>query len=431
VPVWHELLKERVARGELRVIGLTQEQHADRCALYAQWRGFDFPILWDPFNLTRSAAVPMVMGVDANGVLRAQLSARRAEASLDEFLGMLWPAQVLEPADPYPSLDLASSRADTYPRDPNSAAQYGLAKVLFHRVNHGAGPTRAVFEDALSKVGGYAAMEGSPAEARFRLGVLYRLRYDTPHRESADFQASLDAWMGALLENPNQYVWRRRIQQWGPRLDKPYPFYDWVEQAMLEVRARGQQPVVLEVPLTGSEVAGRSNEIPLREREDTHPDPEAKLTRDSGKLVGLDHAAALHTGIASKRVREPAGTARVHLVLRLNRASDVRWGNEAGPTQVWVEVPEGWNVRRNLWTLPVPDGEVSSTEVRGLDFEVRPPGITGPPDDDAKGPPPPAPVVRGTAFYYVCEGQSGVCRYVAQDFEVPIPVPAMSREEDH
>ena len=52
MPVWHGLTKELVERGELVVIGITQEQHPDRCALFARWKGLDFPILWDPFNLT-------------------------------------------------------------------------------------------------------------------------------------------------------------------------------------------------------------------------------------------------------------------------------------------------------------------------------------------------------------------------------------------
>ena len=57
-PVWHELTAPLRASGELVLVGITEEQHPDRCALFAQWQGFDWPILWDPFNLTRSAAVP-------------------------------------------------------------------------------------------------------------------------------------------------------------------------------------------------------------------------------------------------------------------------------------------------------------------------------------------------------------------------------------
>lgn len=422
VPVWHEAARERVEAGELRLVGLTQEQHPDRCRLYAQWKGYDFPILWDPFNLTRSRAVPIVMGVDSAGVLRTRrLNARQPEASLTGFLEQQWPAVIEEPARPYEAIDRRAAGGDTRPDDPRLAAQKGIARLLFHRPLHDAPPTARVFEESLRELDAYAGLEDSPPSARFRLGVAYRLRCDSPHRRPGDFQASLDAWMAALHEEPGQYIWRRRIQQWGPRLDKPYPFYDWVSKARSEIEARGEEPVVVEVPLTGAEVAGSTKEIPRREHEDTHPDPGGKLPRDEGGRVTLETAAALHTGITSKRVREPAGTARVHLVLRPEEG--VHWGNEAGPTRIWVEVPEGWDVRRNLWTLELPD-EATSEEVRTLDFEVRPP--TGPPGEGPSSPP----VVRGTAFYPVCEGKSGVCTLLAREFEVRLPVPEAAEEKE-
>ena len=46
-----------------------------------------------------------------------------------------------------------------------------------------------------------------------------------------------------------------RIQQYGPRLDKPYPFYDWVPTAIEEITARGETPVDLSVELVASEFA--------------------------------------------------------------------------------------------------------------------------------------------------------------------------------
>ncbi len=418
MPVWHEQTRELVAAGELRVIGLTQEQHPDRCQLYAQWKGYDFPILWDPFNLTKSAAVPIVMAVDGTGVIREmRLDMRKGRAAIEEFLGQTWPAQVTEPAQPYPTVTSEAAMSETHPRNPASAAQYGIARLLFHRPGHGAPPTEAVFETSLSKVGGYAHFEGSPASARYHLGVAHRLRYDSAHRQGTDFQASLDAWMAALIENPAQYIWRRRIQQWGPRLDKPYPFYDWVAEAQRDVRARGEEPIAVAVPLTGAEVAGGTREIPGREHEDVHPDPGGKIPRDGDGLVTLETAAALHTGIVSKGAAKAAGTARVHLVLRPNTEQEVHWGNEAGPTQVWVEVPEGWGLRRNLWSLPLPEDKPESSEVRTLDFEVHPPA-----GSPATGP------IRGLALYPVCLGSSGECRFLAQEFEVTLPVPSSSSD---
>ncbi|MDA1265561.1 MAG: hypothetical protein O2816_10830 [Planctomycetota bacterium] len=407
--MWYAAAKPLIEEGLLRVVGITQEQHPDRCELYAQWQGYDFPILWDPFNLTQSTAVPMAMGVDGAGVLRDRRVDARSTDKLRAFTNKDWIHDVVSPAQPYPGVTLEVARTGVHGRNLNSARQAGVALLLFHRVLHGTPPDAKVFETSLLKIGGYAGMEGAAVDARFHLGVAHRLRYDSEHSQGSDFQASLDAWLGALLENPGQYIWRRRIQQWGPRLDKPYPFYDWVATAQAELTERGETPVVVRVPLTGSEVAGSTKEIPLREQEDLDPDPKGRTPRDTRGLVTIESAAALHTGIASKRVREPAGTARIHLVLKPGK--NVHWGNEAGPATIWVEVPEGWNVRRQLWTLPLPE-EVSTSEVRRIDFEVRPP----------LGPPTPG-TIRGVAYYPLCEGEDGTCNLWAQPFEVTIPLP--------
>ena len=85
--------------------------------------------------------------------------------------------------------------------------------------------------------------------------------------------------------------------------------------------------------------------------------------------------------------------------------------DDAGPTVVWIAVPSGWTVARNLYELPLGEGEVSA-ETRRLDFEVVPPER-----DRGTG------RVRGYALYYVCEGASGECVYRRQDFRVEIPLP--------
>ena len=53
MPVWHELTKEARKAGELVLLGVIQEQHPDRCRLFAQWKGFDWPILHFDFALLR------------------------------------------------------------------------------------------------------------------------------------------------------------------------------------------------------------------------------------------------------------------------------------------------------------------------------------------------------------------------------------------
>ena len=71
-------------------------------------------------------------------------------------------------------------------------------------------------------------IEPEDGPTHFHLGVTYRKRYDSDHRQLEDFRKAVEHWDQALDIDPNQYIWRRRIQQYGPRLDKPYSFYDWV-----------------------------------------------------------------------------------------------------------------------------------------------------------------------------------------------------------
>ena len=102
-----------------------------------------------------------------------------------------------------------------------------------------------------------AATRADPQDRRalFRLGVALRQRYESAARQRNDFQAAVENWGRALELDPNQYIWRRRIQQYGPRLDKPYPFYDWVPEAERAIRELGQTPIELPVRPDGAEIA--------------------------------------------------------------------------------------------------------------------------------------------------------------------------------
>ncbi len=107
----------------------------------------------------------------------------------------------------------------------------------------------------------------------FRLGVCLRRRFETTARKSDDFRSAVEAWGTALELDPNQYIWRRRIEQYGPRLDKPYPFYDWVTEAETAVRKRGDTPVSLPVRPDGSEIAKPSKVFATQKELPKNPDP--------------------------------------------------------------------------------------------------------------------------------------------------------------
>ena len=395
MPVWHEKTKALRASGELAVIGITQEQHPDRCRLYAQWQELDWPILWDPFNLTDSMAVPLVSGIDEHGVVRRRLRDPRRGIEA-EFLEQAFDAPAQQPEQ---TIAVRRELLEAGPAD-ETLAEWALAKMLWE------GPD--AYDDAIAALETAIGMRGEEPALLFRLGVAQRLRYDSGGSRTEDFQASLDNWTHALRRNPDQYIWRRRIQQWGPRLDKPYPFYDWVAKAQEELHARGEEPFPVAVSLTGSEIAAQSNVLPKRIQERDNPDPKREIALDEGHLVRADIAAALNTNVNGRTRARP--TARVYVELRPDAEREVHWSNDAGPTLVWISVPKGWVLAQNLHELSLPEHE-SSSETRRVEFEVLAEG-----ESDTR------PVVRGYALYYICEGVGGQCLYRRQDFEVELPL---------
>ncbi len=396
MPVWHEATREARERGDFVLVGITEEQHPDRCRLFAQWQGFEWPILWDPFNLTGSTVVPILLAVDEHGVVRKRLQARRDQAwFLEEFLGTTYPAPAAVPEqEPPTARELLATDGTGIDR--------AMAALLWGEASE--------IDASVARLAQRTDEEGAGPVDSFRLGVALRLRYDSPRFRPSDFQDSLDAWSRALGADPNQYIWRRRIQQWGPVLDKPYPFYDWVARAREALVERGETPCAVRVALTGAELAQPSNERPTKSGAEENPAPRRRIERDREGWVAIESAAALHTG--SRRVRVTPGTARIHVALRPNASRDVHWTNDAGPALVWVAVPAGWRIRHNLHTLS-PPGTETSKEVRRLDFEVVPPAGRA-----AK----PA-ALKAYALYYVCAGEDGACVYRRQDFDIVVPAP--------
>lgn len=357
----------------MQLVGIAQEQHPERCRLFAQWQELEWPILWDPFNLTGSQAVPNVTAIDEFGIVRAQRPS--LETLFDEFLA----AEFAPSDEPRPAIDVAADLRDLMSREPGKLG----------------GALAALEQRAL------AAPDSGALQ--FQLGVAYRMRFDSERARPGDFQAALDSWKRALELDPNQYIWRRRIQQFGPRLDKPYPFYDWVAEAREAVRARGEDPVPLVATLTGAELATPTREAPAAEAAE-EPDASGRIRRDGGEFAVVDTAVAFDT-----QGRE--GVARVHVTFRPNVLRKVHWNNEAGPMRVWIgeeELPPGVAVERRLIELSGPD-EAVSTERREVDFEVRLEGA-------ARGT-----TLKGYALFYACEDVDGLCVYRRRDFEIALP----------
>ncbi len=397
MPVWHEATRDWVRQGKLVLLGVIQEQHPQRCRLYAQWKQFDWPILHDPINLLRTRGVPMFVAVDEWGIVRG-VGPKLATFG-EDFVERRFPP----PAgfDSHHSKPLAPPNLDQLRRETKQSGsadawrRLGDAVVLWQ--------DRQQIDEAIAAYRRAAELAPGDGMVQFRLGVAYRMRYESSRRQPGDFQTAIDCWTAARRLDPNQYIWRRRIEQYGPRLSKPYPFYDWVEQARADVLARGEQPVVLPVAPSGAEIARPIRRFAAGPSDQAPPDPDGQITRDTGHLIESE------VTLVPPRVR-PGRTVRVHVTLRPDAARKVFWNNEVEPLRLWVDSPTGWQLDRRLIAFAQPRRPETS-EARQLEFEIKAPAA-------AKG----RAVIRAYALYYVCEDVDGKCLFLRQDIPIDLDV---------
>jgi hypothetical protein len=397
VPALHQATRTWVQQGKLLVLGVAQEQHPDRCRLFAQWKHLDWPIVYDPINVLGVTGVPVEVAVDEHGIVRS--TRPNLKTFEEEFLNKAFPPDAagplaqpapLSPPDPVPLRRRAEEG-----RSAEAWRQLGDALALWGGIDR--------VDEAIDAYARAIRFDPDDGDAQFRLGVCYRIRYESPRRLSDDFRAAVDHWGKARAIQPNQYIWRRRMEQYGPRLTKPYPFYDWMETAANEIRARGEQPVELRVLPTGSELAQPAERSSADQDDVQPPDPHDRVHPDTAGLVLAE------VTVVPPRVK-PGQSARVHVSLRLNTARKAHWNNEAEPLRLWVEAPPGWQLERHL--LRAPQGRAPETsEPRQLELDVRAPA-------DARG----TAKLHAYALYYVCEDVRGKCQFLRLDIPIEVAV---------
>ncbi|NIP79730.1 MAG: tetratricopeptide repeat protein, partial [Gemmatimonadetes bacterium] len=281
--------------------------------------------------------MPITLALDEHGVIR---KVHPQKEELEDFLSRDYPppAEVARPAARKP--DPARLRA--------AAEQEGTAeawRAYANALTVWGDPGQ--LEEAIAAYRRALDLEPNHGPTHFRLGVAYRKRYDSDLRRQGDFQQAVEHWARALDTDPNQYIWRRRIQQYGPRLDKPYPFYDWVRTARREIRRRGEQPVKLRVEPGGAEFAHPAESFAARETPEGEPDPQGRVYRDDRGFVKVEST------VVPPRVA-PGETARVHLLFRPNLGIQAHWNNEVGPLTLWLDPPAGWQVDSRALTVENP-----------------------------------------------------------------------------
>ena len=220
------------------LLGIAQEQHPDRCQLLAQWKGFDWQILHDPINLMGSAAVPIFVAIDEHGIVRD--ASPRLATFEKTFVSKLFRNDAGPPSPAKLTPDVQSGQVDPDYAALRQRAVRADQSVAWRELGDALmlwGGVKRV-TDAIDTYTHASRLDSQDAPTLFRLGVSYRRRYESRQRQAADFQTAIDYWSRALDLDPNQYIWRRRIQQYGPPLDKPYAFYDWINEAEREIAAR-------------------------------------------------------------------------------------------------------------------------------------------------------------------------------------------------
>jgi len=389
VPRWHASTLEWQRNGSLQVVGILEEQHPDRARLFMQWPRMDWPLMVDPLNLLGVTGVPVVLFIDEYGIIRA---VNPDPAQLPALIEKQFPKPDGAVAE---VPNLPDRRAlETKPASDTLAGWRGRgdACVLWGSPEK-LGEAIAAYEKA-------TALAPEDGAAHFRLGVAYCLRHDSPQAHAGDFAQAAAHWNRAIELHPNQYIWRRRIQQYGPRQQKPYAFYDWVNEARAAIQARGEKPIPLAVEPTRSEFAQPQKEFPANTGH--NPDAEGLVRRDTEGLIVVE-AAALP---AQSKPGEPV---RVHLSLRPSPEHKAHWNNEVAELAFWIDLPPGWQADQQYLTLPNPP-QSASQETRKIEVELK-----SPPGSKAG-----EVTLRAFALYYVCEEVNGVCFYRRQDIPVKV-----------
>lgn len=402
MPGWHAATSQLRDSDRLVTTGVALEQHPDRTRLFMQWHQMDWPVLWDPFNILGFPVVPVTYLLNPEG---AVLAVQPLLDRVDELQRRIFSLtsdrhESPESAPPKRVFGPEFTRPPSDDSAPMAWSDHAAALAIW-----GEGD----LDDAVAAAR-RAAEGGSDPVLWFRLGVTLRMRYDSSNRRQGDFVGAVAAWTRALDADPNQYIWRRRLQQYGPRLAKPYPFYDWVPKARQDIVARGEDPVELRVEPHGAEYAQPSDQLVSDGEVEpaSEPDPNGRVMVDEKGLIEVE------TVVIPPSARPGEGV-RVHLILTPNPALDAHWNNEAGHGELWVDPPHGWQIDQQHQLLPTGPADISD-EARHIEFEV-----VVPEDADA------GETITGNLLYYACEGATGVCVYRRQDLSIPIDL-SMSKE---
>ena len=445
MPVWYEQAQPLIESGRLVMLGVIQEQHAERCRLFQQWKQMQFPIVQDVINSNGIAVVPVYVGIDEHGYIRK--IPRDPRQLQQEFVDVDYSGAKPDPAPAFSQVpvELATvagwrSRVESHD---SAANQLGLADalVVWERNTDALTEAIGIYRRLDSQLQELAEANKDESEAdsvdetppaaersrkrpkppgrleqirgqlNFRLGAANRILYEQQGQvDSETLLASVTRWEQALSLNPNQYIYRRRIEQYGPRLKKPYSFYDWVAQARDDIQSRGESPVPLPVEPNGAELAERARTM-IVESQAENPDPAARIILDDGTLVQVHHAFV-------PTEPKPGEVIAVHINFQVRGTA--KWNHETTPLKMWVEPDPATaseiKLSTNLVQDKTPYNAPESRQPVSLSFEMEiAPSAEGPVR------------LNGFALFNICETRNGQCIFRRRNFTVEIPIQGKRR----
>lgn len=332
----------------------------------------DFPILVDTLNRTGVSAVPLLWAIDESGVVRKTRP------------DLKWFQQTFVKTD-YPETSSNQSAAQA-----ESAASTNVGHFLA--------------QDWDAAINGWQAeLKQNPANASawFHWACACRARYDHDNSNVVDFQNAVKGWSKALELAPNNYIYRRRVQQYGPNMKKPYPFYNWIAQARKDILARSETPHPLIAEPRGAELAMPSRTFISESESIEEPDPDDRITVDNS-LVKIDTVLSPYPAVAGESLR-------ISVLMTPNEKQDVHWTNDAGTSTLVIKADQ-LKIDRPIQETRVPAGVATSEEMRQFDFEVLLPKAEAPEH------------LNAYVVYYVCSGAEGECVYRRQNIKIPLPL---------
>lgn len=390
-------MKPFIDRNELVVLGVIQEQHANRCRLFQQWKQLEFPVVHDQLNTNAITEVPVYIAIDAHGIVRGR--PRRPAGFDEEFLSKTFPAPDSIPE----TVDLQEAsvefRRAQLSQPPSAASLTRLADSLILWK-----PDATAVREAVDLYTQVLQQDPARSDILFRRGAAHRRLYELGDRSDVRlFAKAVSDWETALQMDPNQYIYRRRIEQYGPRLKKPYSFYDWVADARREITERGDAPHPLPVEPNGAELAQRARQMTVDTSAD-NPDPQNRITRDTGFVE-------VHVNFVPTSP-QPGDVVAVHVGFVVTKTA--KWNHETSPLQMWVHQPQdGLPLSSQLISDQTPWQKAESQDPLSLSFELQIP------EDHTEE-------IRLNAFalFNICESAGGQCLFRRTDFTIPVPVAA-------